>query len=1324
MSLLELLSLTPSAFEHMVNALALKVLGAGASSFGPGSDGGRDGYFRGDAPYPSDTDRWRGTWYLQSKFHGLHLSKDPQKWLLQQISDELDLFASPESNRSWPDVWIVATNIDPSGVPQTGSFDAARALVAAKRPKLAEHFDIWGGSKILSYLDQHRSVAQRYGHFLTPGHVLTELLNELADQRASIDKIVRTLLVKGLDDHRYTKLEQAGSHDIRPEMQDLFVDLPVRARDFDIAGSASAWLASASSEIHTAPPDKPRDTDWTLWSQFPTRSRSFFLKAGPGRGKSTIGQYFAQLNRASLLLASPSIIAPDDIRSLAERIRSKAGAAWPTPPRLPLQIDLKEYAHFYSGQSNTQPRGILSFVATTLTRDIQEPVSVGLLRRALTRNRWLVVFDGLDEVPSAIKDTVAREVQAFLRDDATETDLLTICTSRPQGYSGQFDLLGCTTLEFEPLTPREALQCADRVIRIGQTHAEAEKKRGIINSALETSPAVRELMTTPLQAHIVAVIVRSGHRPPERKWELYRQFYEVIRLREIAKELPDSKIAQLLTREPRLLRTVHNRLGFLLHACSETVQGAQARISQADFRDLVASIVEEQKEGDHIDLVATLMESVTVRLVLISTPESSDFVSFDIRPLQEFFAAEHCYDGVTLDILRQNLALICGDAHWREVAHFLLSALIEQNRRNELTIALDILRSTDTSWHGTSCAALARAMANGGLAAAKLLSDGVLEQDKSVRSLFLERIEGLGTACAGDALELICSLQEPASRSWAIDVMLTAAERLVPSRSTGAVAVIWTLVKDSDPRLHRVVQLASMVRALCQRDFSRILRSTCDWHVLMIVKASESDSATAAEICSKLSRYRNPKGTIWPRLKAAFRARHGAVADDLLSLYDIELASTVDEDLGPITMLRYYADDTTQDKLSKLSAEEMPEGAPKVLSVLHDAVRWYVDNDRAALARAYLFLKETDDLDPEHLPNVVQRMLPAPDNGSRSDLADVIPSLSLDELKAGLGGRSFGSIRLDDMWRGVHFSDPLFPFGPGTPNSDAISVLFRHDPRIGLTILDVLRRDILVLFLPFVLECIEKTPSLAAFVSVIIWPFMLDAAGPRQQELRRILREHAPAEVTLQIYWEAEAERCSFRLVLPDDSSLLPGIASYVVIAFGIDVSEETADLSAPESRRSLKAKCAKMVSEFCPDHEPLLALAGDTNTDQEIRGAALVLLALHPSFSFSLVFSFKDLLTDLARHGSSVPLALAYAIDILQFEHVPDVVSLIDGVFETASLVAASGSIRTSDLERWADLLSRWRERSNSPVTNFGVGRLLPIAPPLLSRLVSSQPS
>lgn len=141
----DLTQLDPNSFENMVNYLSMKVLGSGATGFTPGSDGGRDGYFEGEASYPSEKTKWSGIWYIQSKFHKPHLSKDPQKWLITKVREEIALFKNHDSNRVVPDIWIISTNIEPSGVPQTGAFDALQKLVKAELGDNLK-FDIWGGA--------------------------------------------------------------------------------------------------------------------------------------------------------------------------------------------------------------------------------------------------------------------------------------------------------------------------------------------------------------------------------------------------------------------------------------------------------------------------------------------------------------------------------------------------------------------------------------------------------------------------------------------------------------------------------------------------------------------------------------------------------------------------------------------------------------------------------------------------------------------------------------------------------------------------------------------------------------------------------------------------------------------------------------------------------------------------------------------------------------------------------------------------------------------------------------------------------------------------
>ena len=150
-------------------------------------------------------------------------------------------------------------------------------------------------------------------------------------------------------------------------------------------------------------------------------------------------------------------------------------------------------------------------------------------------------------------------------------------------------------------------------------------------------------------------------------------------------------MATLLREGDRLLKALHNRLGFELHSQAETSRGAQASLQRTALHSLVSATVSELQEARIAETIDVLMEATTERLVLVSTPQSGSEVRFDIRPLQEFLAAEYIYEGVEAERLDSRLRTILGDAHWREVVHFLLSALVENARQTELAVAVTAL---------------------------------------------------------------------------------------------------------------------------------------------------------------------------------------------------------------------------------------------------------------------------------------------------------------------------------------------------------------------------------------------------------------------------------------------------------------------------------------------------------------------------------------------------------------------------------------------------------------------------------------------------------
>lgn len=807
----DLTKLDPNSFEHLVNMLALRVLGAGHTGFGPGSDGGRDGYFEGEAPYPSPSDRWLGHWYIQSKFHRPHLSTDPQKWLLEQVNEELKEFSKSDSKRVWPDNWIVASNIDPSGTPATGAFDRCIKAVAKVRPNLKTHFHIWGGKKILQLLAFYPEVAEYYAEFLTPGQVLAAIYNNAKDERANIDTIIRHLLVRQFTDQLHTKLEQAGSDaDTRPGIHRLFIDLPFRASDDDLDGFALQFLTHTSARNHRIDHKQPDTREWQQWQRHPSRARVWFARGGPGQGKSTVGQYFCQLQRAAFILQEDGPPVTAAVRATAEEVRTSAleRGFWPKSARIPITIELKEYAHWFGTQDSNQPRGILTYLAQKIAASVEQQVLVGTLKRALEVGGWFAVFDGLDEVPADVKDAVASEVRHFVDDIVVEKncDLLTLCTSRPQGYSGQFSGMDGPTIDLVNLSAQQALDCAKPLLELGRTEPEAAKSLQILKAAIESS-SVKELMTTPLQAHIMAVVIRDGGRPPDRKWLLFTNFYQVIRRREANRNLPDPRLAKLLREDEQLLKTVHNRLGFVLQARAETSKGAQTSLNRIEFEELVRNAVELMKNTDVEGIVQVLMEATTDRLVLVSTPDDGNSVRFDIRPLQEFFAAEFLYESVDANELRDRLEILSGDSHWREVVHFLMSALIENNRKTELAVAISVLEQLNEGDGDPNQRLLNRRLARGSHVAARVLQEGVLEQDKRMRQRFRTAIEPLAGSTGFGELQQLVHVNQPESREWLRSFFFDVLQEKNWTENCGAAIVLTNILEDGDARTERVSKI-------------------------------------------------------------------------------------------------------------------------------------------------------------------------------------------------------------------------------------------------------------------------------------------------------------------------------------------------------------------------------------------------------------------------------------------------------------------------------------------------------------------------------------
>jgi hypothetical protein len=809
----DLNKLHPFAFENLVVAIARRVIGPGVVSFGQGPDAGRDALYEGQAQYPNAVECWKGRWIIQAKFHSGKTDSGNQ-WLLKEVRKEVERFDAHDSLREWPDVWIVASNVDPSGVANTGVYDKAVALIKKKQPSLAPRFHIWGAKTLLDYLNQYQDVADAYRHLLTPGHVIAALLESLTQDKASARDIIHHLIVDSIEEHKNTRLQDAGSKDdTKPGIHELFIDLPYSIGDGIRRTQVAAEMLAAAHQPLTPSIFEER-RKMQLRDAAPRANRIWFVKAGPGRGKSTIGQYLGQIWRsAAILEGKPNFGVPLKDKELAKAIKEFAvkRGHWPSIARIPLQVELRDFAQWISGREKDDPHGILSYLSTRFEKATETKVGVGLLKAVFAQQCWFIVFDGLDEVPSELKDEVGREVIRFVENVChdIECDALFIVTSRPQGYSGQFDGIDGVTLKMEDLSFAEAVECAKPLLNFERTKQQAQEALTALQAA-GSSPAVVNLMRTPLQSHIMAIVVRDGHQPPERRWKLFANFYEVIKKREAAKKVDDKILFRLLSHEDKLLKTIHNRTGFVVHARAEKGSGALTSISRGVFDQIVRDAATDLVNQNAEDIASRVSRAATERLVLVNTPDSGSTIRFDVRQLQEFFAGEFLYDSVGLSHIINRLKTLVGDAHWREVVYFAISAFVETNRTEDAWAASKILSELDYSHSRGWARSVTGAMARGGYITLHLAEEGVFEQDKRIREEFTLALHGCDGAMSSSLLGALRFKKDSDTLRWVLDEMLTVIRKGQTMGQFGAMLLLSCYLPDESPLTAEVSNLMTL----------------------------------------------------------------------------------------------------------------------------------------------------------------------------------------------------------------------------------------------------------------------------------------------------------------------------------------------------------------------------------------------------------------------------------------------------------------------------------------------------------------------------------
>ena len=351
-------------------------------------------------------------------------------------------------------------------------------------------------------------------------------------------------------------------------------------------------------------------------------------------------------------------------------------------PRFPFRLSLNDFASALSNSPETGVSSVFSYLARQITRRTDKNITGDDLRRFLSHYPSIIIFDGLDEVPaSSNRNQILEAIRDFWVDaGSSNADILSIATSRPQGYNEDFSPRYYRHCQLAELSRQLGLHFARRLVdaRYGTDTDRKDKVLERLERAFESESTSR-LMRSPLQLTIMTALVDRMGQPPQERWNLFKSYYDVIYQREEERNIPASDI---LRRYSPDINAIHHQVGLLLQIYSEQTGTTDAKLSRQKFISLVeARLREEGHEGNRLlELAQQIVEAAAERLVFLVEVEEGQ-VGFEIRSLQEFMAAQSLMEGTDKDVKRR-LEEIAPIQFWRNV--FLFAAGKCFNERQDL----------------------------------------------------------------------------------------------------------------------------------------------------------------------------------------------------------------------------------------------------------------------------------------------------------------------------------------------------------------------------------------------------------------------------------------------------------------------------------------------------------------------------------------------------------------------------------------------------------------------------------------------------------------
>lgn len=668
----------PLEFEGMAQALLEKTyrIGGNLIQFGGGKDGGREatwtqppdhpGYTR---PANQNTDLPK-EWVFQVKYH----DSDQRGWsvardaVIEDLEKELE---KVHKNKLPCDAYVMITNVPFTGALNVGTRDKVTAIAKRWKRYIPDIF-VWDAADLSRMLDANESVRVAYIDTILPGDTLKAIYKDAnfrGDRRKSAFKAYLKYVI---DQEGAARAEEAGDKPDPLPLAEVFIDLTLKIRNSKRERSIE-WLKEENrlQDSSALLPENLMQVR-ASFALFFADEPYILLLGGPGLGKSTLTQFLTLYQAARTFTSNLALRLAGRLK-LPDRVSCQDLDAY-VRPRFPFRVELRSYARWISQQQKNQNTAneieIARYISEVLINaNTSSQLEMDDVFDLASKDPILLILDGLDEVPNPeTRRQIIENLQIFLRRiDSEQGDIQVILSSRPKGYSGEFDGFEPLTWELNELDRSDFDEYCDQWLkkRIRDVDKRNEAKERISRGMM--SEAVQRLARSLLQATVILTIVESKIEIPHQRHLLYKKYVEVIFNREKNKSLIVDKW------EKELLR-LHERVGYELHCKME-----KTRIEALDrelFRSYVLNVLEDYSCAELgnkklREVAQEIIDAAEDRLgLLVGKGKDQRGVDFVVQQFREYFAAVYLFNHPNADPDKVFAMLVRRGAYWAYVLQF------------------------------------------------------------------------------------------------------------------------------------------------------------------------------------------------------------------------------------------------------------------------------------------------------------------------------------------------------------------------------------------------------------------------------------------------------------------------------------------------------------------------------------------------------------------------------------------------------------------------------------------------------------------------------